>query len=224
MKIHVKLSLLTTLFSVSLSCFSQKMLSFEEKIIPKPFLIDSKVFTFCSEQKNYKKLNFEEKEFYYWVNYSRNNPKLFFDSVILPIIKIYPQLQGDNLLSLKKDFSNINTLPLLVLNFTLTEMAKKHALDITSHNAIPSHNSTNGDSFADRAKKNKLKTCGGENISYGANKAVFLLALLYLDINVPTLGHRKALLNQSFTETGIGDAFYKNGLIFLVEDFSCSQN
>jgi uncharacterized protein YkwD len=46
---------------------------------------------------------------------------------------------------------------------------------------------------------------------------------LYLDINVPDLGHRKALLNPSFVETGIGISTYKNGNTFLVEDFSCRQ-
>src|SRR5579884_1630269 len=104
---------------------------------------------------------------------------------------------------------------MLMLNTTLIKMAKEHADNIVSHNAAPSHNSTNGESFSDRFKENQLKNCGGENISFGANNPEFLVALLYLDINVSNLGHRKALLNFNYIETGIGASTYKNGNAFL---------
>jgi hypothetical protein len=220
----VKLNLIIVLIISSFCSFSQEMLSFEEKPFPKFNLIDNNVLTFCTQQDQYKKLNKEEKEFYYWVNYSRNNPRKFFDSVILPIVQIYPQLKNEYLTSLKADLSNSSSLPLLSLNSTLTKMAKDHSEDITSHNVFASHNSTNGDGFPERFRKNGLRKCGGENISYGANNPVFLLTLLYIDVNIPSLGHRKALLNPNFVETGIGDSFYKDGSLFFVEDFACGQN
>jgi hypothetical protein len=220
----VKLDLVLIFLIISFSAFSQKMMSFEEKPFPNFNLIDSQIINFSSQQQGYKNLNKEEKEFYYWVNYSRKNPKRFYDSVISSIIKLYPQLKGSNLISLKEDLLNSTSLSILKLNIELCQMAKRHSEDITSHNAAPSHNSTNGDSFIERFKKIKTRKCGGENISYGANNPIFLLVLLYLDINVPSLGHRKALLNPSFGETGIGNSFYKNGLVFMVEDFACSPN
>ena len=142
----------------------------------------------------------------------------------MPVTIIYPQLKGEYLISLKADLSNLTTLSFLSLNPILVKMAKDHSEDITSHNVIASHNSTNGDSFSERFKKNSLRKCGGENISYGASNMIFILALLYLDVNTPSLGHRKALLNPNFVETGIGDSFYRDGSVFLVEDFACSQN
>lgn len=199
-------------------------MSFEERPLPNLNLIDTAVSNFCFQQPDYQKLNKDEEKFYYWVNYSRKNPKKFYDSVILAMVKIYPQLQGSYLNSLKTDLLSFNSLPLLRLNPTLRIMAKEHSEEITSNDASPSHNSLDGETFSDRFKKRSLKNCGGENISYGANDPAFLLTLLYLDINLPNLGHRRALLNPNFNETGIGSSFYKNGMIFIVEDFACSQN
>ena len=71
-----------------------------------------------------------------------------------------------------------------------------------------------------------LKNCGGENISYGGGDTdpLFMLIMLYLDINVSELGHRKALLSPAFLNTGIAIRNYSNGNTFLVEDFACIQN
>jgi hypothetical protein len=200
------------------------MMSFEEKAFPKFNFFDQAVLKFCVEQPEYKKLNENEKEFYYWVNYSRSNPTPFYEKVILPIVKLYPQLEGEYLTSLQTDFSETGPLPLLALNSSLIKMAKNHAEDITSHNLRPSHTGTAGDGFSDRFKKYLARGCGGENISYGGDNPIFLLTLLYLDIDTPSLGHRKALLNPDFRETGVGSSFYKNGSVFLVEDFACAQN
>ena len=107
--------------------------------------------------------------------------------------------------SLQADIARFDSLPLLALNPILKKMATSHSEDITSHNSLASHNSTNGETFSERFKKNIFRKCGGENISYGANNPIFLLTLLYLDIGMPDLGHRKALLNPNFKETGIGN-------------------
>jgi hypothetical protein len=205
------------------SVFAQKMLMFKDAILPKP-VTDNMVETWNKRQPGYDKLLAEEKEFYYWVNYSRADPRRFFDSTIVPLAEIYPQLHGENFQSLSHDVKQSAPLPLLALNTALSEMAKAHALDIVSHDAKPSHNSTNGESFASRFQKLRLGRCGGENLSFGKPQPIFLVALLYLDINVPDLGHRKALLNPLYAETGIGAAFYQSGSIFVVEDFSCPQN
>jgi len=199
-------------------------MSFEEKPLPAFSVKDVAVLQFCINQPGYKQLDKTEKEFYYLVNYSRSHPEEFFENVITPIVVLYPQLKGDFFTSLKADLSKADSLPLLTLNEGLVQMAKNHSRDITSNSNKPSHTSTNGDSFIERFKKNGLKKCGGENISYGSDNPAFLLTLLYLDVGVPSLGHRKALMNPNFTETGIGSSFFKNGSIFLVEDFACSQN
>lgn len=216
---------ITLFFIISATlCFSQRMMSFEEKVLPEPGLTDTTVLNFNSKQSGFSRLSIQERKFYYWVNYSRAYPKKFYDSVIMPISKVYPQLKGEYLSSLKADMEKNTALPLLSLNGKLYSMARAHAIDITSNNANPSHNSTNGETFMDRFKKNNLKKCGGENIGYGADKPIFTLALLYIDIGLPDLGHRKALMNPIFAETGIAYLYFKNGSTFVVEDFVCSQN
>jgi hypothetical protein len=211
---------------LTFKAFGQQTLMFKDVPIPYPKMIDEKVERWNQSQASYKDFSDGEKQFYYWINYSRNNPAQFFDSVVLPIVSIYPQLKGNNLKSLESDLKILNPLPLFSLSVSLNKMASFHAVDITKHNSSPSHFSTNGETFFDRFKKFNLKNCGGENISYGVGESdlLFSLVMLYLDINVPDLGHRKALLNPNYINTGISIKFYKNGNTFIVEDFACQQN
>jgi len=203
--------------------YPQKMLLFKEAKIPTPH-IDLGVKSWIEGQENFHKLSSTEQDFYYWVNYSRANPGRFLDSVVVPITELYPQLKGEYLKSLRKDLLAADSLPLLLLNAGLIRMAKNHAIDITSSDAKPSHTSTNGNTFSDRFRIEKFQKCGAENLSFGAGEPLFLLTLLYLDIDVPGVGHRKTLLNSQYCETGIGAANFKNGSLFLVEDFACAQD
>jgi hypothetical protein len=201
------------------------MMMFKEVVLPKPSITDRKVLAWNQNQPEYKDLSSKEQQFYYWVNYSRINPSRFFDSVVVPIVKIYPQLNGANYSSLKQDLEQTPVLPPLALSHSLLRMSDFHAVSITTNDASPSHVSYNGETFDIRFKRFGLNNCGGENISYGAAQTdpLFMLVLLYLDVNVTDLGHRKALLNPSFVTTGIAAANYKNGNVFLVEDFACAQ-
>jgi len=223
---HVKQILSCLLILTTLSCKSQKTLVFQQTTLPKPAMDDKSVITWNEQQPGYYSLSAKEQEFYYWVNYSRKSPTEFYEKAILPIVKTYAQLEGENLISLKKDLNAIQSLALFSLNVPLLKMSEAHAKDITYSNANPSHNSTNGNGFIERFKTYGLKNCGGENISYGGGDAdpLFMLVMLYLDINVSDLGHRKSLLNPSYITTGIAIEKYSNGNTFLVEDFACAQN
>lgn len=198
---------------------------FRQAEIPKPEMNDKEVIQWNQAQLGFNNLSQPEKDFLYWVNFSRKNPDRFFEIAVMPIVKTYPQLKGVNLVSLENDLKGGTSLALLQIHPALMKMSEAHAKDITSSNANPSHNSTNGETFIDRFKKFGLKNCGGENISYGGGDTdpLFMLVMLYLDINVSNLGHRKALMNPSFVSTGISIAKYANGNTFLVEDFSCAQ-
>jgi Cysteine-rich secretory protein family len=213
------------LLFIVISGKGQQALTFKNAETYNPSMGDQAVLSWNEKQTGYNKLTSDEKDFYYWVNYSRLKPKVFYDSVVVQVVQTFPQLKGKNFASLEIDMENANNLPLLSLSEALTNMASYHAKDITSNNASPSHNSTNGDNFGDRFKKFGLKNCGGENISYGSGgtNPLFMLVLLYLDINVTDLGHRKALLNLSYINTGISIEKFSNGNSFLVEDFACNQ-
>ena len=222
---HVKQILSLSFLLIVFSCKSQKALVFNQSSSFKPPMDNKVVLEWNQQQPGFNKLSSSEKEFYYWVNYSRQNPEEFLENIVKPFIDTYPQLKGDNLSTLEIDLKKAASLSMFALNNELLSMAAYHAANITGADAKPSHISPDGETFDDRFKKYGLKNCGGENISYGSGEAnpLFMLVLLYLDINVANLGHRKALLNPEYVYTGISIMKYKNGNAFLVEDFACSQ-
>lgn len=137
--------LISFLFLIaSLKGYPQRVLLFRDAEIPKPAKTETRIIKWNESQASYKNLSSKEREFYYWLNYSRQNPGEFFDSVVKPILGVYPQLRGKNFESLERDLKGSPSLPLFFLNDTLNRMATFHATDITSKDAEPSHNSTDG--------------------------------------------------------------------------------
>jgi len=196
----------------------------EIKPVPQPLLRDLDVERWNSNNREFKSLSPEAQEILYWTNYSRINPKRFWDSVVAPIISLFPELKGAESLSLKDDLYRSRPLPLFKLNESLIKAAQDHCDDMSIHNAEPSHSSTDGRSFQDRMRMARIKSCANENLSLGSHHILISLVLLYLDIRLPELGHRKALLNPNLTEIGIGYAIYSKDQFFMVQDMACSQN
>jgi len=182
---------------------------------------DDEVVAFNKSQPNYNKLNNREKEYYYWINYSRKNPDMFWDSICAPIIKKQPSLRTKYAISLKADLIKADALPMFRLNDTLLRTAGSHAKDVAKTKKGISHNSTNGKTFSDRMKEAGIRVCAGENIGMGPDDMIMALFLLYLDQGLPNLGHRKALLNKEYTSIGIGVVQQDKNYVVNVQDFSC---
>ena len=196
----------------------------EVKPVPRPFLVDTVVNMWNKKQVGYANLSAQAKEILYWTNYSRINPKRFWDSVVAPMIEQFTELKGKESVSLQQDLYKTPSLPLFRLNETLIRTAQQHSDDIAVRQATPSHTATNGQTFQDRMKMARIKACANENISLGSHNTLLSLVLLYLDIRLPEMGHRKALLNPNLTEIGIGYAIYGKDQFFMVQDMACSQN
>jgi Cysteine-rich secretory protein family len=196
----------------------------EMKPVPQPVLRDSVVDQWNKSTRYYKTLSAEAQDILYWTNYSRRNPKRFWDSVVAPIIQRFPELKGVESASLQTDLYRTVPLPLFKLNEALIKTAQDHSDDMALHNAEPSHSSTNGQTFQDRMRMARIKYCANENLSLGSHHILISIVLLYLDIRLPELGHRKTLLNPSLTEIGIGYAIYSKDQFFMVKDMACSQN
>lgn len=171
----------------------------------------------------YKLLNAEEKEWVYWTNYSRLQPRAFWDSVVSPILKTYPNLVSGYSNSLKQDLYKGASLPILYPNKQLLNLAGSHAADLAKKHSSPSHTSTNGNSFQKRMLEAGIIRCAAENISFGPDNPVFGLVLLYIDDGLPDLGHRKTLLTPGYTQMGIGRVSYPNNMWLVVQDFACDQ-
>lgn len=190
------------------------------KLPPKNILI----LKFLDNYSEYKSLDSAQKEWFYWTNYSRSNPKRFWDSIVSPIITAYPTLNNSFTSSLKKDLHAAGPLPSVKPNTNLLKVSETFSREMSSKNASPSHTSPSGVAFPDRMKAAGIIKCAGENISFGPSNPLIMLVLLYIDEGVPGLGHRRTLLNPTFTEMGIGISEYsdnKNSIV--IQDFACTQ-
>jgi len=216
-----------------LCCFFLPFISFsqfytielEVRHIPEPLTRDSVVDAWNHSLPVFDGLSHESKEFLYWVNYCRSSPQKFWDSVVSPVLLVFPSLNGKDSRSLKADLIKTGKLPMFSLNEALIRTAQLHASDISRKNAPPSHTSSDGSDFGTRMKRAGIRNCANENISVSSQSILLSVLLLYLDIGLSELGHRKSLLNPTLTETGIGSALYgkEEAQFFLVQDLACSQ-
>ncbi|HVY76017.1 MAG TPA: CAP domain-containing protein [Puia sp.] len=210
------------------TAFSQGSATITLKVKPLslPVLRDREADAWNNAQPGFSRLPAEAKEMLYWTNAARLHPHWFWDSVLAPTLQIYPQLQGRYSRSLMLDLFRTGPLPAFALNNLLVKTAQSHANDIAAHHAPISHFSTNGLSFTDRLRRAGIGffTCASENISLSSQSTALAVILLYLDIDIPELGHRKALLNASLKEIGVGAARYNEDQYFLVEDMTCSAD
>jgi hypothetical protein len=184
---------------------------------------NSEILKFISSFPESRGLSATALEWFYWTNYSRQNPKAFWDSVVAPIIKIYPQFNTSYATSLKKDLYRNQKLPMLKPNQILGRLAQAHASDLARTGSL-SHSSTNGVPFQQRVFKGGIARCAAENLSLGIPNTVFSLVLLYLDEGIPDLGHRSNLLSAYYVEMGIGLSKTKNDYTLIVQDFACDQS
>lgn len=222
---HVKLLFYLLLLFIQFPVFAQKsnLVSFDP-IHSKYSAVDMIVKNFNEKQEAFQQLNPLSQTFYYWTNYCRQDPKRFWDSILAPILQSKPDLITSYTKSLQKDLYNSGKLPLFYLHTGLIKIAQEHANDIGLKNAKLSHTSTDGRTFLDRFKLTGLKTCAGENLASGDNSPLMALVSLLIDENVPSLGHRKAILNSNYNLIGLGVACigHTNALL-SVQDFACSQ-
>lgn len=202
---------------------SQSVVTLEQKEIRFNLTRDQEIDNWNLSFKSYNRLSKEEKEILYWTNYSRKDPKRFWDSVMVPVFTAFPQLRGKYAVSLKADLENSPSLPLLALNDTLIQSSKNHALDISMKTATISHTSTDGTTFSNRLQRVGIRNCGSENMSLGNGDVIMALAMLYLDYGLENLGHRKTLLNPEYIYMGVGATQYGREQLFFVQDFACSQ-
>jgi len=206
-------------------CFGQlKNVELEARAVPKPVEYDTTITNWDAQQTSFSTLPNTAQDFLYWTNYSRVNPKRFWDSVVEPILEVFPTLKSSYSESLKVDLYSSPSLPAFKLNPLLVTTAQGHASDIGLKKGKPGHVSTDGRTFVDRIKAVGIKNCGGENVSLGNVDPIMSLVFLYIDYGIPALGHRKSLLNANYVETGVGVSPYGDTeSTFIVEDFSCSQ-
>jgi hypothetical protein len=190
----------------------------------KPFEIgrdkDSSILQPFSRLTAYGGLSDLEKEYLYWVNRMRSNPRQFYREYVDPFIKQFPEAASEESRSLADDMKDLKQLPMVLPASTINLAAASHASFLAAAGRI-SHMGKGGMDFAARMKEIGVENCGGEVIFDGKDDVLIGLILLLIDHRVPGQGHRKALLNPEFTRTGIAIRFTKENRTVLVQDFSC---
>lgn len=160
----------------------------------------------------------------YWVNYSRLFPKEFRDAALIPYLQQQPRLKGKYANSLLETLDNAKALPFLDPEEKLSKAALDHAKDIKRNGGSVSHRSSDGSSFGDRMRKVGYRGCTAENISLGKdNWGLSSLLLLYLDINLPDLGHRKNLLNPNYSKMGVSSVQLNGDQTLIVQELGCEE-
>jgi hypothetical protein len=221
---HVKQLLFFLLLTpVAISAQVMGTSTIEVKAFPPLPKRDAAIELFLSQFGETAQLSQQKKEWFYWTNYSRSNPRRFYDSIVEPILISFPNLRNSYSISLKRDLYNSKPLPLIKPNNSLDRIAQEFATEMASKKASPSHTSPSGKTFQNRMESAKIKKCAGENISWGPDNPVLMLVLLYIDEGVPDMGHRKTLLDPSFVEMGIGVGQYPDKKLMIIQDFACDQ-
>ncbi|GAB4197663.1 MAG: hypothetical protein OHK0057_29690 [Thermoflexibacter sp.] len=173
--------------------------------------------------KDSKKLTKEEKRVIYLTNLCRINGKKF----TLTYLKEYCQKnklnhRKGNIASLIKDLQKVKMHPLIVLP-ELCDAATFHAKDMGETGQV-GHNSSDGTNFSDRMKSFTGTIYGsGENCSYGLDKAENIIMQLLIDDGVPSLGHRKNILDKDYRSIGVSIQRHKTYKYNCVMDFSTSK-
>ncbi len=195
-------------------------------LLDKPFMASRKfdpvMLAKLEKLPGYQGLKPRAQEFLYWVNTMRSNPKAFQDQYIIGFLNQFPEADAPEAKDLMADLRKAGQLPLLSISSVLSNTAQQHNDFLVQKGRI-SHAGKGGKDFGQRMREANVQYCAGENIFDGQDDALVGLILLLIDRGVPGAGHRQALLNPQFQETGIGVGYTDQGRMFLVQQFSCKQ-
>ncbi|MBQ0050607.1 MAG: CAP domain-containing protein [Treponema sp.] len=156
-----------------------------------------------------------EKNVILEMNMARSNPKKYAEMYIQPRTKRFNgNLYNDYFMTNEgvavvneciKFMNNQKPLPILNPSKGLSQAAKDHASTqcLTDQTG---HTGTDGSDPFVRMKRYGTYTTAGENIAYGTTSAREIVVQLLIDDGVKSRGHRKNIMNKSFTTSGVGYA------------------
>ena len=193
-----------------------------------PFAItpvkDSALENWLNINPAYTHLDTEEKALIYWVNYVRQEPQQFSNTVLMPFLKQFPEAKSSYTRSLISQLSALSSMPPLAPSKNLNAVAGSHAKDLGTNNLDISHTSSKGESFKKRLNKFGYFDCASENVYEGKKDGLQAVLFLLIDAGVQNLGHRKNILDPNMKYIGVSFFPVKNNekRFFMVQDFSCN--
>jgi hypothetical protein len=152
----------------------------------------------------------EEQNVIFYMNLVRLQPKVFLESILLPYVKLY-KIEGNSYVkSLIKDLKKSKSVRVLTPKEDLFLVAKKHRVDI-GKNGFTGHIGSNHNTFRKRASKiMRVYDGAGECIGFGYDSAIQNVIELLIDIGIPSLGHRKTILNGEYNFAGASIGYHRD--------------
>ena len=208
----------------SIITFSQGSIVLNDK----PFIItpikDTALENWLTINPAYAQLDTEEREVVYWVNYVRQYPQQFSNTVLMPFLKQFPEAKSSYTRSLISQLSDLSSMPPLAPSKNLNAVAGSHAKDLGTNNLDISHTSSKGESFKKRLNKFGYFECASENVYEGKKDGLQAVLFLLIDAGVQNLGHRKNILDPNMKYIGVSffPSKIDNKHFYMVQDFSCN--
>jgi len=140
-----------------------------------------------------------EQEIVYLMNLARLNGSKFWNTYLKDELA---GKSGSYVSSLQSDLASVRNLPMLYPDAGLVKAAKYHVNDMSKNNFFD-HSSSDGTRFYDRVQSFYNSSYCTENISAGMGTAIGVVAQLLLDEGIPSLGHRKNILDSRCNAVGV---------------------
>ncbi len=202
--------------------FAQGVIVLQDKPFAYKPVRDTAVWNHLVSSSGFAGLPAMEQDLFYWTNLMRRNPGKFAETVLQEFLRQFPEANSPDSRSLITELKKTQTnLPFLYPDHGLFTMASTHAADLKGRKGIISHQSSTGKDFVQRIKEAGKYRCGAENIFVGTPEALESLILLLIDKGVKDKGHRRNLLDPTFTLMGASFKVLNNGKAVLVQDFGC---
>lgn len=128
-----------------------------------------------------------------------------------------------NTVSLKADLAAVKGLPMLQVDASLQKAAAYHAADLGATGET-GHKSSDGTTFPDRVRSYYEGGYIAENCAYGCETALEVVMQLLVDEGVPSLGHRKNILNPQIVAIGVATRQHLEWRCITVQDFGDRLN
>jgi hypothetical protein len=174
----------------------------------------------CQTAQSTGYLTAEEKAVVMYINMVRINPKLFADTYLKDYVDTAAIEKTSYLSSLLKDLNNMQAIGFIEPKFDLYEMAKKHATEMGVKGKV-GHNSPTGETYEMRAAHlSKRYKKVFENCQYGYGDALSIVIDLLIDEGIPSLSHRKSLLNPEVLYIGVSIKKHKTYVFNTVIELS----
>jgi len=166
-----------------------------------------------------------DREVLQYVNEMRRDPKAFYRKYIPDYIKAHPERRFTSQYthSLKKKMLSTDPLPVFESSSPLKRCASRQYHYLAQFKGRRLTHEQGSVSFAERMKQAGLH-CLAENL-YDADgpKALEVVIDLLIDQHIPSLGHRKNLMNPMYTHIGIVSGTPAGGRTIVVMDFGCKN-